>query len=392
MHGSTIAGHARAPVSPICPKETIVSGTPVLSKVALVIACSLATLHAPLACTAVDIVAADRSVIAGRTMEWAFDMQWTLISQPKGTPIALTAPPGVKLPAKTVATKYSAVGISANIIPGGALLEGQNSAGLGMSGNFLPGFTQYQAVTARDTNYVSILAFGSWALGNLASVAEVRAALPTIKVWSDPSLPSGPTPPTLHFVFTDRSGAGVVVEYVNGELRMYDNAAHVLTNAPTYDWHLLNLRNYLNLSTVGLASLEIGTANVTALGQGGGVTGIPGDFTPPARFVRAAFMRHNLPQPANASEAIQAIGHVLNTVDIPLGIAQSRDGAQLVSDYTQWVAIKDLSNNRLMIADYNHRLTYVTLDLNVIFAKDKPTSVKVGDLPYPKAIDATKSL
>jgi choloylglycine hydrolase len=261
-----------------------------------------------------------------------------------------------------------------------------------MSGNFLPGFTQYQAVTAQDTNYVSILAFGSWALGNLASVAEVRAALPTIKVWSDPSLPSGPTPPTLHFVFTDRSGAGVVVEYVNGELRMYDNAAHVLTNAPTYDWHLLNLRNYLNLSTVGLASLEIGTANVTALGQGGGVTGIPGDFTPPARFVRAAFMRHNVPQPANASEAIQAIGHVLNTVDIPLGIAQSRDGAQLVSDYTQWVAIKDLSNNRLMIADYNHRLTYVTLDLNVIFAQSKPTSVKVGDLPYPKTIDATKSL
>ena len=125
------------------------SGTPVLSKVALAIACALATLNAPLACTAVDIVAADKSVIAGRTMEWAFDMQWTLISQPKGTPIALTAPPGVKLPAKTVATKYSVVGISANIIPGGALLEGQNSAGLGMSGNFLPGFTQYQAVTRR---------------------------------------------------------------------------------------------------------------------------------------------------------------------------------------------------------------------------------------------------
>ena len=65
---------------------------------------------------------------------------------------------------------------------------------------------------------------------------------------------------------------------------------------------------------------------------------------------------------------------------------------QLVSDYTQWVAIKDLTNNRLMFADYNHRLNYVTLDLNVIFAQTKPTSVKVGDLPYPKAIDATKSL
>ncbi len=363
-----------------------------LSRPSITLASFALMANVALACTAVDIVAVDRSVIAGRTMEWAFDMQWTVVSAPKGTQLKLSAPPSANLPVMTVATRYSVVGISANVIPGGALLEGQNSAGLGMSGNFLPGFTQYQAVTPQDKSYVSILAFGSWALGNHASVAELSTALKTIKVWSDPSLPSGPTPPTLHFVFTDRSGAGVVVEYVNGELRQYANAAHVLTNAPTYDWHLLNLRNYLNLSTVGISSTQIGTADVTALGQGGGVIGIPGDFTPPARFVRATFMRHNVQPPANAAEAIQAIGHVLNTVDIPLGIAQSREGANLVSDYTQWVAIKDLTNNRLLIADYNHRLTYVTLDLNTIFAQEKPMAVKVADLPYPKAIDATKSM
>jgi hypothetical protein len=34
----------------------------------------------------------------------------------------------------------------------------------------------------------------------------------------------------------------------------------------------------------------------------------------------------------------------------------------------------------------------VTLDLDVIFAQDKPTSVKVGDLPYPKMVDAARSL
>jgi hypothetical protein len=56
------------------------------------------------------------------------------------------------------------------------------------------------------------------------------------------------------------------------------------------------------------------------------------------------------------------------------------------------VAIQDLTNNLLTFADYNHRLTYVTLDLNVIFAQTKPTSVKIGDLPYPKTIDATRSL
>jgi len=339
-----------------------------------------------------DSVAADNSVIAGRTMEWAFDMKWTLVSQPKGTELTLSAPKDLDLPEVRVATKYPVVGVSAGVIPGGALLEGQNGEGLGMSGNFLPGFTEYQTVTKEDKNYVSILSFGSWALGNHATVAEIRAALPTIKVWSDSSLPTGPTPPTIHFVFTDRSGDSVVVEYIGGELRMHDNFAHVLTNAPSYDWHLLNTRNYLNLATMGVTSRPVGNADVTALGQGGGSLGLPADYTPPSRFVRAAFLRHYIEQPADAGEAVQAIGHILNTVDIPLGIAQTKDGDQVVSDYTQWVAIKDLTNNKLMLADYAHRTTYLTIDLDTIFAQDKPTSVLVSDLPYPAAIDGTAAL
>ena len=253
-------------------------------------------------------------------------------------------------------TRYPVVGVSAGIIPGGALLDGQNSQGLSMSANFLPGFTQYQTVTPQDRNYQSILTFGSWALGSFETVAELREAVKTMKVWADDSLPTGPTPATLHFVFVDRGGAGMVVEYVGGEVKIHDNVAHVLTNAPTYDWHLNNVRNYLSLSTVGVPERQIGTVNVTELGQGGGLIGLPGDYTPPSRFVRATVLRHTATTPKNAAEGAQVVAHILNNVDIPVGVAQSRtpDG-KLVSDYTQWVAVKDLTNNRLMIADYNNR-------------------------------------
>ena len=351
-----------------------------------------ATLGAPRACTAVDLVAADGAVVAGRTMEWAFDMQWTLVSLPKGSSLVMTATPALKLPPVTVTAKHAVVGIKPAIIPGDTLLEGQNDAGLGMSGNFLPGFTEYQTVTPQDKGYVSILGFGAWALGQFATVAELRAALPGIKVWADNTLQSGPTPPTVHFLFTDRSGAGIVVEFVNGQQRIYDSVAKVLTNAPTYDWHLSNVRNYLNLSTIASASVRVRETDVTALGQGGGLVGIPGDYTPPSRFVRAAFLRHYSTKPRNADEATQLIGHILNTVDIPLGIAQSKEGNEIVSDYTQWIAIKDLTGNRLLIADYNHRTSYLTLDLNEIFALDKPASVPVTALPYPKGIDGAKAL
>ena len=329
-------------------------------------------------CTAVDLVAKDGTVIAGRTMEWAFDMKWKLTNVPKGTALTLTAPPSLKLPPKTVRTKHAIVGVASGVLPGTVFLDGQNAAGLSMSANFLPGFTRYQTVTPKDTNH--------------ATVAELRAALPGIKVWTDPSLPTGPTPPTVHLIVVDRTGAGLVIEYTDGELRMFDNRAHVLTNAPTYDWHLNNVRNYLNLSSVGTESVRIGSVNVTELGQGGGLVGLPGDGTPPSRFVRAAFLRALMTPPDTADQAIQAVGHVLNTVDIPIGVAQSKAGNQVVSDYTQWVAVKDLTHDTLRIADYDHRLTFVTIDLKPLFALERQVSVPVGDLPYPKAADALRSL
>lgn len=361
-----------------------------MASVALLAALNVAA-QPVLACTAVDFVAADGTVIAGRTMEWALDFEWTVISQPKGSTLTMTAPASLNLPAQKIASKYAVVGVKPGVIPGDTLLEGQNEAGLGMSGNFLPGFTEYQPVTAQDKNYVSILGFGTWALGQFATVDELRKALPGIKVWADSSLPT-PVPPTVHFVFTDRSGASIVLEFVKGEQRIYDNVARVITNAPTYDWHLINLRNYLNLSNVGPSAVRTAEGNVTALGQGGGLAGMPGDYTPPSRFVRMAYLRHFATKPKTAAEAIQLTAHALNNVDIPKGVAQSMEGKELVSDYTQWAAIKDLTNNRMMIADYNNRTNFVTLDLNQIFKQTEPASIAVSALPYPKAIDGTKAL
>ena len=68
-----------------------------------------------------------------------------------------------------------------------------------MSGNFLPGFTTYQSVTPQDKSAVEILTFGAWALGRFANIKELRAALQDTKVWSDPSLATGPTPPLASF-------------------------------------------------------------------------------------------------------------------------------------------------------------------------------------------------
>lgn len=336
-----------------------------------------------LGCTAVNLIAADGSVVAARTMEWAIDMKWAVVNVPAETELDLAAPADLDLPTNTVTTKHAVFGITTQLVDDIVLLEGINASGLTMSANFLPHFTTYQTVTPEDTGYVSIYDFGSWSLGMFDNVAALQEALGKIKIWWDGQMVGG-SPIDVHFVFTDRSGASIILELVDGEQRIHNNAVHVLTNAPTYDWHLSNLRNYMDLRSMAVTSLNIGTADVTSLGQGGGLRGVPADYTPPSRFVKAAYLRHFATKPQDATEAVSVIGHIMNTVDIPHGVVRGQEGDKIITDYTQWIVIKDLANNRFMIADYANRLNYLTIDLAAMFAQEESVSVLVSDLPYPK--------
>lgn len=353
-----------------------------LARVLTVAVAIVSSVSVAFGCTAVNILAADGTVVAARSMEWALDMKWALVHLPKGTAVQLAAPESADRPEKTVETTHAIVGVTTDLVPGNVLLDGTNDAGLTMSGNFLPGFTTYQTVTAADEGYVSIYEFGAWSLGMFDSVAALRDGLSTVKVWWDGKTIGG-SPPDLHFVFTDKTGESVVLEFVNGEQMLHDNIVQVLTNAPTYDWHLNNLRNYLDLRSTAVTSVNIGTADVTSLGQGGGLRGVPADYTPPARFVKSAYVRHFAQKPKNAAEAVSLAGHVMNTVDIPYGVVQSKEGKSLVTDYTQWIVIKDVTNGSLRIADYDNRTNFLEIDLDSVFAGGQAAKVPVSELPYP---------
>jgi choloylglycine hydrolase len=348
---------------------------------------AMSLICAPLAnaCTAINVKAKDGTVIAGRTMEWALDMKWTLVAQPQGSPVLISAPDFLNLPSKKLSTKYAFAGIYPAVLEGSpAILEGQNEVGLGLSGNFLPGFTEYQKITPQDKEYVSIINFGTLVLGMFSTVKELKAELPKYKVWYNPSeIKGSPTPPWLHFVLTDRSGDSMIVEFVKGQMVIHDNVANVLTNAPTYDWHINNIRNYLSLTNTATPSVVVNGTNVTEIGQGGGLIGLSADYTPPGRFVRAVYLSQFAYQPNESADASQLMAHLLNNVDIPKGVSRSSAGNEVVSDYTQWVNLKDLKNNRMKIANYSSRTNYIEIDLNQVFTSGKSMAWAVDQLPYP---------
>jgi choloylglycine hydrolase len=85
---------------------------------------------------------------------------------------------------------------------------------------------------------------------------------------------------------------------------------------------------------------------IKGLGQGSGMLGLPGDFTPPSRFVRAvAFSKTALPVEKAQDGVLQAF-HILNQFDIPKGAARGFEHGKEVADYTLWTSAADLANRR----------------------------------------------
>ncbi len=80
------------------------------------------------------------------------------------------------------------------------------------------------------------------------------------------------------------------------------------------------------------------------------MVGIPGDWTPPSRFVRISTLLRFAAPPDDSSEGVNLAEHLLNSVDIPQGEIRTKD--QEGGDYTQWVVIKDLTNQVFYFRSY----------------------------------------
>ncbi len=151
----------------------------------------------------------------------------------------------------------------------------------------------------------------------------------------------GTTAPPFHYVVYDKSGKSIVIEPIKGKLVFYDNPIGVMTNSPTFDWHMTNLRNYTNMKAENVNSMTINGVTFKQLGQGSGMYGIPGDFTPPSRFVRAtAFCVTALPV-ETTYEAVGDVFHILNNFDIPKGFSREVVDGTVYADYTQLTCARD---------------------------------------------------
>ena len=167
---------------------------------------------------------------------------------------------------------------------------------------------------------------------------------------------------TVHWRVGDATGRQIVIEIVDGRTNVYENTLGVLTNAPGFEWQVVNLNNYVNLYSGGAQPKTVDGVLIHPFGAGSGMLGIPGDVTPPSRFVRAFFYKTTAPQQKTGRDCVMQCFHILNNFDIPVGVEHELGKSPDIPSATQWTAASDLTGKKLYFRTmYNSSIRCIDL-------------------------------
>lgn len=278
-------------------------------------------------CTALTLKTKDGYHLFGRNMDVEYSFNQSIYLIPRNFQYTNHATD------EQNTTKYAILGMATIIDHHPCLADGFNEKGLACAGLNFPGFVHYEDhITPGKTNippYDLIL----WVLSNFETLDEVKAALTKVNIVKIPLGENVPIP-TLHWIVTDNTGQSIVIESTADKFSVYDNTAGVLTNSPTFDWHLINLRQYMHLSTHQPKVESWGDLELTTLGQGQGAFSLPGDSSPISRFVRIAFFRAHSNVGEDEMSAVTEFFHLLSSVAMIKGSVTTNEGMDDLTLYT----------------------------------------------------------
>lgn len=310
------------------------------------------------ACTGISMFSANGSYFQARTIEWAgSNLNSVYVVVPRNFSQTSFTPQGKN--GMTFKSKYGYVGLA--VQEKEFVAEGLNEAGLSAGLFYFPYFGSYQLYDEKyNATTIADLQLVSWILSQFATVDEVRTNINKVRVVS--LMGGDGTSDAIHWRVGDSSGKQIVIEIEEGVAHVYDNPIGVITNAPGFQWHLTNLSNYINLTPVNPPAKEMYEFKVNPIGHGNGFLGLPGDFTPPSRFVRAAFFKSTAPILATPRETMLQCFHILNNFDIPIGMNFPKNEIPDLPSATQWTSVIDLTNKEVYYKTfYNNAIRKIDL-------------------------------
>ena len=220
------------------------------------------------------------------------------------------------------------IGMAA-VVDGFALYaDGMNESGVCIAALDFKGNAHYPTLPQGGRRGIAPFEVIPYILGKCGSLADVRKALDEVSIVDVPFSDEVPNSP-LHWHISDASGS-VVVESTECGMQIYENEHGVLANNPPFPFHRDNCALYLNATNE-----RCGQEGVFCSGVMG--HGIPGDYTSPSRFVRAAWLRKYA-----SCEGEAGLFSLLGAVAPPAGVVTGEDWSEHFTRYTCVMSQKSL--------------------------------------------------
>ena len=256
-------------------------------------------------------------------------------------------------------TKYAFIGMATVEDKYPLYADAVNEKGLCMAGLYFPGNAVYNEEKDNSINIASFELI-PWCLGNFSSLAELRKSLENLNItnykFNEKMLVAD-----LHWMICDKDDC-VVLEQTKNGLQIYDNPYGVLTNNPPFNYHDMNLNNYMSLSAKMPVNRFSDKLNLQGYGQGMGMIGLPGDVTPKSRFVRASFNKFNSITDEDEESSISQFFHILDSVSMIKGTVITKDDKYDMTTYSSCVNVtkgiyyfKTYYNNQVNAVSLNEK-------------------------------------
>lgn len=304
-------------------------------------------------CTALSIKSSNGHSFFGRNMDLEYHFNQSVLVIPRNYEYEN------KVIGNMVKGKYAIVGIGSVIDNHAAMADGMNEKGLACAGLNFYGFAYYEKEIKEGRINIAPYDFILWVLFNYENVGEVKEAIQNIELVDVPINEKYPVP-TLHWMISDKSGNSIVVEKTKDKFDVYENTVGVLTNNPTFPWHLTNLNQYVALSPHQPKIAIYSSQELKPLGVGAGTIGIPGDFSSVSRFVRIAFVKSIMPEVKDELSTLSQFFHMLDYTAMVKGAVRTDAGEE---DFTLYSCCmnqergvyyyKTYNNSRINAVDIN---------------------------------------
>ena len=273
-------------------------------------------------CTAITYKTKDHYF--GRNLDLEYSYMETVTITPRNYPFKFRQ-------AKIVDKHYAIIGMAYVASDYPLYYDAINEKGLGMAGLNFPNNAFYHE-DKKDKDNIAPFEFIPWILSQCATIDEAKLLLNKINIaninFSD-ELPASP----LHWIIADKNNS-ITVESVKDGLKIYDNPVGVLTNNPTFDMHMFNLNNYMNLSIEPPVNNFSKKLNFDTYSRGMGALGLPGDLSSASRFVKATFTKMNSLSGVRESESISQFFHILTSVEQQRGCVHMGEDKYEITIYS----------------------------------------------------------